>query len=237
MVPPRAPSFSSSHRACGARPPGRQSRPPARTLLAQSPTKQDVRSCVLRDSRGRRLAVPRVSVGHVAEASDRTVAIIGAALDLGQGRRGVDMGPSAMRAAGLEDRLRSLGYEVRDLGNVDTPEPEETALEDERARFLPEIKEACARIAALVATRPPRVRSRWFSAAITRSRSGRSQGSRRRTGRAACSGSTRTPTSTRPKRARAATSTACRSRPPWASPASSRATRGLSRQWTRAASP
>ncbi len=62
------------------------------------------------------------------------------------------MGPSAMRAAGLEDRLRSLGYEVRDLGNVDTPEPEETALEDERARFLPEIKEACARIAALVAT-------------------------------------------------------------------------------------
>ena len=79
------------------------------------------------------------------------MAIIGAALDLGQGRRGVDMGPSAMRAAGLEDRLRSLGYEVRDLGNVDSPEPEETALEDERARFLPEIKEACARIAALVA--------------------------------------------------------------------------------------
>jgi arginase len=79
------------------------------------------------------------------------VAIIGAALDLGQGRRGVDMGPSAMRAAGLEERLRSLGYDVRDLGNVDSPEPEETALEDERARFLPEIKEACARIAGLVA--------------------------------------------------------------------------------------
>jgi arginase len=80
----------------------------------------------------------------------RRIAIIGAALDLGQGRRGVDMGPSAMRAAGLEERLRSLGYDVRDLGNVDSPEPEETALEDERARFLPEIKEACARIAGLV---------------------------------------------------------------------------------------
>ena len=81
----------------------------------------------------------------------RRVAIIGAALDLGQGRRGVDMGPSAMRAAGLEERLRSLGYEVRDLGNVESPEPEATTLEDERARFLPAIKETCARIAALVA--------------------------------------------------------------------------------------
>jgi len=81
----------------------------------------------------------------------RKVAIIGAALDLGQGRRGVDMGPSAMRAAGLEERLRSLGYEVRDLGNVESPEPEATALGDERARFLPAIKQACARVASLVA--------------------------------------------------------------------------------------
>ncbi len=81
----------------------------------------------------------------------RNVTIIGAALDLGQGRRGVDMGPSAMRAAGLEERLRSLGYEVRDRGNVASPEPEETALHDERARFLPEIKETCERVAALVA--------------------------------------------------------------------------------------
>ena len=61
------------------------------------------------------------------------------------------MGPSAMRAAGLEERLRSLGYEVRDLGNVESPEPEATALEDESARFLPAIKETCSRIAALVA--------------------------------------------------------------------------------------
>jgi arginase len=86
----------------------------------------------------------------VADAK-RKVTIIGAALDLGQGRRGVDMGPSAMRAAGLEERLRSLGYEVQDRGNVASPEPEETALRDERARFLPEIKETCERVAALVA--------------------------------------------------------------------------------------
>jgi arginase len=81
---------------------------------------------------------------------NREIAIIGAALDLGQGRRGVDMGPSAIRYAGLEERLQSLGYHVRDHGNVETAVPEATALHDERARFLPEIKETCARIAAKV---------------------------------------------------------------------------------------
>jgi len=83
-------------------------------------------------------------------SATREIAVIGAALDLGQGRRGVDMGPSAMRYAGLEDRLTSLGYAVRDHGNVETAVPEATALRDERARFLPEIKETCARIAAKV---------------------------------------------------------------------------------------
>jgi arginase len=86
----------------------------------------------------------------VAETKGK-VTIIGAALDLGQRRRGVDMGPSAMRAAGLEERLRSLGYDVRDTGNVASPEPEETDIHDETARFLPEIKETCERVAALVA--------------------------------------------------------------------------------------
>ncbi len=86
----------------------------------------------------------------MAQDRKREVAIIGAALDLGQGRRGVDMGPSAMRYAGLEERLTSLGYQVRDHGNVETAVPEATALHDERARFLPEIKETCARIAAKV---------------------------------------------------------------------------------------
>jgi arginase len=61
------------------------------------------------------------------------------------------MGPSAMRAAGLEDRLVGLGYEVQDRGNVASPEPEATAVHDERARFLPQIKAACERIAGLVA--------------------------------------------------------------------------------------
>ncbi len=83
-------------------------------------------------------------------STPREVAIIGAALDLGQGRRGVDMGPSAIRYAGLEERLASLGFTVRDHGNVETAVPEATALQDERARFLPEIKRTCERIAAKV---------------------------------------------------------------------------------------
>ena len=82
--------------------------------------------------------------------AQREIAIIGAALDLGQGRRGVDMGPSAMRYAGLEERLASLGFVVRDHGNVETAVPEATALQDETARFLPEIKRTCERIAAKV---------------------------------------------------------------------------------------
>ncbi|GIU93622.1 MAG: arginase [Gaiellaceae bacterium] len=80
----------------------------------------------------------------------REVAIIGAALDLGQERRGVDMGPSAMRYAGLEERLVRLGYAVRDLGNVSAAVQEAVTLEDPRARFLPEILETCARLAGLV---------------------------------------------------------------------------------------
>ena len=77
--------------------------------------------------------------------------IVGAPLDLGQGRRGVDMGPSAIRYAGLEERLSSFGCQVVDRGNVTTPEPEALAVRDERARFLPEILEACSRLGAIVA--------------------------------------------------------------------------------------
>jgi arginase len=78
------------------------------------------------------------------------VAIIGAALDLGAGRRGVDMGPSAIRYAGLERRLRELGREVVDLGNVEAPVAEAAAVGDERTRFLEEIKATCERVAELV---------------------------------------------------------------------------------------
>jgi arginase len=69
------------------------------------------------------------------------VALIGAALDLGAGRRGVDMGPSAIRYAGLSDRLERAGIEVEDRGNVQAALAETRATGSERARFLDEILE------------------------------------------------------------------------------------------------
>ena len=80
----------------------------------------------------------------------RTVAVIGAALDLGAGRRGVDMGPSAIRYAGLDARIEALGVRGEDWGNVTTAVAEASAVGDERVRFLAQIKETCARIADLV---------------------------------------------------------------------------------------
>jgi arginase len=85
------------------------------------------------------------------DGDGRTVAVIGATLDLGQGRRGVDMGPSAIRYAGLYDRIRELGRGCLDWGNVGTAVPEAVEVEDERMRYLPEIKRTCAQIADLVA--------------------------------------------------------------------------------------
>jgi arginase len=86
----------------------------------------------------------------VAAESGRTVALIGAPLDLGAGRRGVDMGPSAIRYAGIAERLAGLGYETVDWGNVTSPVAEATDAGDPRARFLPQIKETCAHVADLV---------------------------------------------------------------------------------------
>ena len=80
------------------------------------------------------------------------VAVIGAALDLGAGRRGVDMGPSAIRYAGLDERLSELGISVADWGNVETAVAEAAEPGHERARYLEEIKDACERVARLVAT-------------------------------------------------------------------------------------
>jgi arginase len=78
------------------------------------------------------------------------VALIGASLDLGAGRRGVDMGPSAIRYAGLAARIEQLGRRVFDWGNVEGAVAEATAVGSEQVRFLTAIKQACARVAQLV---------------------------------------------------------------------------------------
>jgi arginase len=80
-----------------------------------------------------------------------TVAIIGAGLDLGAGRRGVDMGPSAIRYAGLEARIRELGRDVADFGDVVAPVPEAIEAGEPNARYLQPILDACDRVADLVA--------------------------------------------------------------------------------------
>ena len=78
------------------------------------------------------------------------IAVIGAPMDLGAGRRGVDMGPSALRIARLHERLASLGYTVEDLGNVAVDQPERAATGPSNARYLPEIAHTCTRLAEMV---------------------------------------------------------------------------------------
>jgi arginase len=79
------------------------------------------------------------------------VAVIGAPLDLGAGRRGVDMGPSAIRYAGLDQQLAAkLGVTVSDAGNVGSPVVETTSMGDEHARYLDQILDLCDRLARLV---------------------------------------------------------------------------------------
>jgi len=78
------------------------------------------------------------------------IAVIGAPLDLGQDRRGVDMGPSAIRVANLNKRLTALGYHVDDLGNVPVDQPESLPEGPARAKYLPQIALACKRLAVMV---------------------------------------------------------------------------------------
>jgi arginase len=86
------------------------------------------------------------------EEAVREVAVIGAPLDLGAGRRGVDMGPSAIRYAGLEQLLSNkLGVQVTDAGNVISPVVETTSEGDESARYLDQILDLCDRLSTLVA--------------------------------------------------------------------------------------
>jgi len=80
------------------------------------------------------------------------IAIIGAPLDLGAGRRGVDMGPSAVRVANLNRRLAELGYVVEDLGNVPVVQPESEPEGLPQAKYLHQITDTCMRLAEMVET-------------------------------------------------------------------------------------
>ena len=73
----------------------------------------------------------------------REVHIIGVPLDLGAGRRGVDMGPSALRIAGLGEQVSALGYRVVDKGNIEAPVVETKAHGDKNKRYIEEISRVC----------------------------------------------------------------------------------------------
>lgn len=85
------------------------------------------------------------------------VGIIGAPVDLGADRRGVDMGPSAIRYAGLVDQLRATGHAVQDFGNVQVPQPESADEGSTRLKYLQPIvgmaEDLCACIGDIVAQR------------------------------------------------------------------------------------
>jgi arginase len=78
------------------------------------------------------------------------IRIIGVPMDLGASRRGVDMGPSALRVAGLQARIKQLGHQVEDIGNISVKQPEEMSYGEKRAKYLAEIADACKDLAGIV---------------------------------------------------------------------------------------
>lgn len=92
------------------------------------------------------VSVP-ASVVHI---SPKKIRVIGVPLDLGQQRRGVDMGPSAVRVAGLEAKLEALGHTVEDAGNIGVMLAEQKMPGDPTARYLKEITATCTKTAELV---------------------------------------------------------------------------------------
>lgn len=90
---------------------------------------------------------------HITTAANITpkkIRVIGVPLDLGQSRRGVDMGPSAVRVAGLEARLEALGHVVEDAGNISVAIAEQKKEGDPHAKYLREITATCTKQAELV---------------------------------------------------------------------------------------
>jgi arginase len=80
----------------------------------------------------------------------KKVTIIGVFMDLGANRHGVDMGPSAVRDADLNERLIKLGYDVTDAGNIVVRNPEMIQITDRKLKYLPEIAIACQDLAVRV---------------------------------------------------------------------------------------
>jgi arginase len=90
---------------------------------------------------------PRVFPGRKPIAR---VDVIGVPMDLGADRRGVDMGPSAIRYARLKESLEKLGIDVTDRGNLRVPVPESATVAEQNAKYFPIIKAVCDELAGVV---------------------------------------------------------------------------------------
>ena len=98
-----------------------------------------------------RSSTPHTAAQQAAAAlASRSIRILGVPLDLGASRRGVDMGPSAVRVAGLQARLESLGHRVEDGGNIHVALAEQQQCGDANAKYLEPIRATCAELAAQV---------------------------------------------------------------------------------------
>jgi arginase len=81
----------------------------------------------------------------------KQIALIGVPQDYGAGRRGVDMGPSAIRVATLQAQLEKLGHTVHDLGNLQVEQPEQARRPNSKAHHLDQIADNCRRLARIIA--------------------------------------------------------------------------------------
>src|SRR5262245_36482244 len=83
-------------------------------------------------------------------SANKRVRLIGAPMDLAAGRRGADMGPSALRVAGLGARLRELGYNVEDFGDVRVKHPEQQDHGASNLKHKGPILDTCTELAVAV---------------------------------------------------------------------------------------
>lgn len=90
------------------------------------------------------------SVRRASRRKKQDVHLIGFPMDLGADRRGVDMGPSALRIADIDEKLKALGYDVIDEGDIEVQVPEVLSVVDPHLKYLPEITVACEKLARKV---------------------------------------------------------------------------------------
>jgi arginase len=96
------------------------------------------------------LEQPENQTNRVLPGAGKSVSLLGVPLSFGQSMAGVDLGPGAIRVAGLIDRIAKLGYEVEDLGDLPLQRPHSLPPVGEKLKYLSEIHTACERLASEV---------------------------------------------------------------------------------------